>query len=681
MVEEKGFIMKGTRTIKVLLLVAFAISISVVIRVVKVSIEAVLDAPICEDCAFSQSSESLQAAILNKYPSIDNNGDGQISVDEAGNYVGDIQLNDLSINSEMEGLEYFIQVQNINLENNKLYGPLLSLHTFNNLQTFNVRNNLLEGSLPAIKVDVGLYSLDLAENNFSGSIPESYGNNPNVLSLSLDGNALSGVIPISIVNTSNIQYLDVSNNPNLVGDLYETIQGTTSLLYLDIRMTGMIQAVPIFMQLSGTIQYFLDNVAANLLLDDEQGLQADTTRTKLDQAIKAVNYMVDGFEKSNNLQLIEKANSYLNLKESVYELLNPNMLSISSLATREILDQRKAIVEALPTNSFKIELVNILTTVETQIAMLENDALQQVNQLFEPTMDDLVVDASPTRLNDIRLIVEALPSDSIKQTLLIKLNKASTILGNREALANKIANLYDTQGFIKTTVTRSELDAIITQINQLPSATYKDQQKQRFSAIVQGWEEQIVKQVDAIFVSNKNDIQMLVTSKQISDLETLVGTMYTERSKQILLQSLSLARSILDIRATAQEKVALLFDRDQLAASVTAQVLDDAQLWINKLYASEFKRDLQKQLDYARYLYNQKAPISSASKVTKEQIRKERQVSKDIKTTTEKADTMIDTGVASNYLITLLLLVLLLTSVMMIGTRGKRVIIHYQQKK
>ena len=204
------------------------------------------------DWAFDASSVELNDVIVTKYPSVDSNGDGFISISEATNYIGTgqygkwILLTSKNISGTLNGIEYFKQMEVIELNQNNFTGEIpSSIGNMSNLRWLNLESNQLIGGIPS---DIGnlvdLSSLTFSENFLSGEIPESIGKLINLNTLYLEGNLLSGEIPSTIGNMTNLRNLHLSYN-KLKGGLPESLVNTplTELVINNNEFTSINQNI------------------------------------------------------------------------------------------------------------------------------------------------------------------------------------------------------------------------------------------------------------------------------------------------------------------------------------------------------------------------------------------------------------------------------------------------------
>jgi Leucine-rich repeat (LRR) protein len=121
-----------------------------------------------------EMDESLYNAIFSGYaeigtPKLDANSDGRISLSEAGNRIGAIQLGGKGITGTLRGIRYLTEIKQLHLYENDL-----------------------EGEIPAEIGDLSnLTSIHLGSNNLKGTIPSTIGNLGKCSSFNIEANKIS----------------------------------------------------------------------------------------------------------------------------------------------------------------------------------------------------------------------------------------------------------------------------------------------------------------------------------------------------------------------------------------------------------------------------------------------------------------------------------------------------------
>jgi Leucine-rich repeat (LRR) protein len=176
--------------------------------------------------------------------------------------------------------------------NNSLAGSIPSnLTSLPALELFSLRSNDLTGSIPDFAGQTNLETISLGENRLQGTIPYSMAVLPNLKLLYLQHNTLTGAVPDNFgsalehiwlfgnsfggtlpsfsanpgtlqqvflgenwfygsINSlldrapTSIQYLDLGDNPYLVGAIPSSVSKLQSLVYLNVSYTGLVGAIP-----------------------------------------------------------------------------------------------------------------------------------------------------------------------------------------------------------------------------------------------------------------------------------------------------------------------------------------------------------------------------------------------------------------------------------------------------
>lgn len=191
------------------------------------------DAP--SDWAFDISSIELNNAIIEAYPAVDTDGDGFISISEANAMTGSLTLTNKGIKGTLNGIENFVSL------------------TFLNLQ-----QNAISGSLPEnIGNLANLTLINLAQNKLTGEIPSSIGNLANLKNLNFTSNQLGGDIPSSIGNLTNLKYLDLRSNRNLTS-IPKSIANLKQLTNFDVGLNRLTSLPEELSELSSLTSFHAD---------------------------------------------------------------------------------------------------------------------------------------------------------------------------------------------------------------------------------------------------------------------------------------------------------------------------------------------------------------------------------------------------------------------------------------
>ncbi|PKQ60168.1 hypothetical protein BZG02_20500 [Labilibaculum filiforme] len=170
---------------------------------------------------------------------INTDGDGEISESEAVAFTGSINIAELNI-SDLTGIEYFINITQVNCRSNKLTSLDLSKNTaitslycyYNDLTSLDLTNNTAITNLYCYYND--LPSLDLKNNtaithlNCSDNqlISLDLANNTDITYLDCDGNNLTS---LDLTNNTAITSLTCSDNQLIILDL----TNNTAITYLN----------------------------------------------------------------------------------------------------------------------------------------------------------------------------------------------------------------------------------------------------------------------------------------------------------------------------------------------------------------------------------------------------------------------------------------------------------------
>ncbi|KAH0780678.1 hypothetical protein KY290_000276 [Solanum tuberosum] len=194
-----------------------------------------------------------------------------------GNNNFDGQLEFLSFNRSWTQLEF------LDFPSNSLTGPIPSnVSGMQNLQWVRLSTNHLNGTIPSWIFSLpSLTDLDLSDNHFSGKILEF--KSQTLFSVSVKQNQLEGPIPKSLLNQSELYYLLLSHN-NLSGQIASTICNLTKLLVLDLGSNN----------LEGTIPLCLGEMSRLLILDLSNNSLSGTINTNFSIGNRFIVIKLDG---------------------------------------------------------------------------------------------------------------------------------------------------------------------------------------------------------------------------------------------------------------------------------------------------------------------------------------------------------------------------------------------------
>ena len=215
---------------------------------------------------WSHNDNWLTDAPLDSWAAVETDVNGRVvSLDFSRLLVGSLS----SSPNQMYGslpveLAYLSELRELNLMRNQLTGPippelgrlsnLRSLNLYDNhftggipeqlghltsLEELNLRRNSLTGAIPS-EFDrlSNLRVVDLSRNELSGPIPPFFADFAELRSLRLRDNRLSGEIPPALGSLTNLEVLDLSQNPDLTGEIPIELGNLWSLIELDLTSFG-----------------------------------------------------------------------------------------------------------------------------------------------------------------------------------------------------------------------------------------------------------------------------------------------------------------------------------------------------------------------------------------------------------------------------------------------------------
>ncbi|MDQ0360719.1 toxin Cry1Ac domain D-VI-related protein [Breznakia pachnodae] len=609
------------------------------------------------DAAFPESSKELHDAILKKYPAIDaapnGNDDGVISKAEAASWTGtqiDVQAQELK--GTIDGIENFTNpvllhlylngnqftgsiptdignmanLNFLNLSYNQFTGEIpSSIGNLIRLVDFQVHSNQLSGTIPE---ELGsltrLTSLYLNNNNFSGSIPSSLGSLANLERLYMQYNQLSGEIPSSLGNLGSLKnlYLHGNNlsgtipneiytlpslidarfreNPNLSGNPAVGFASSTTLNYLDIRGTNLIQARPNISTLAeGTGTFLNDDLASLLLTDDKTNIVDGLTQADIDKAQQNADEFAPGSEKNRWQADIDLAQSMLDTKAQVSELFgDETKTNLANITTQKSIDDAQEAVSALPDGQLKTDLQKDIDLAQSML-----DATTTVNKMFndDGTITDVV---NQSVIDNAQSKVDVLPDGSLKTELQDKIDEAQRQFNEKDA-KEKVENLFTdgTHTNIIDGLTQGNIDEAQKAVDKLPSGDLRDELQKEIDKAQEMLDAK--NKVEDLFTDGTHtDIPDDLIQTDIDDAQKAVDKLPSGDLKDELQKEIDKAQDMLDAKNAVDD----LFNdkKDNLADGVTQDDIDKAQDLVNKLPDGSLKDELQKEIDKAQDMLDAK---------------------------------------------------------------------------
>ncbi|KAJ7525392.1 hypothetical protein O6H91_17G048200 [Diphasiastrum complanatum] len=139
------------------------------------------------------------------------------------------------------------RVTNLNLSNSKLRGGIpAQISNLTALVSVSLNLNQFNGTIPSEIGNISsLTYLDLSSNGLTGGIPETFLDLINLQYLNMAGNQLTGGIPDALPKMcGNLESLNISNNPDLGGQLPLGINACKYLTVLDLEFTKLQGSIP-----------------------------------------------------------------------------------------------------------------------------------------------------------------------------------------------------------------------------------------------------------------------------------------------------------------------------------------------------------------------------------------------------------------------------------------------------
>ena len=164
----------------------------------------------------------------------------------------------------------------VNMNGNALLSGEIpeELYSLADLDTLLLYETAVSGSIsPSIGQLTNLSVLFLNDNNLSGPIPAEISNCQQLVELKLDDNNFTGGMPAEITTLPLLERLHVHNNPELRGEIPESIGDLVSLRELFLYSCGISGAVPDSIgELSNLVTLAINNNELSEITDKVEGL-------------------------------------------------------------------------------------------------------------------------------------------------------------------------------------------------------------------------------------------------------------------------------------------------------------------------------------------------------------------------------------------------------------------------
>lgn len=455
------------------------------------------------DWAFEESSIPLHDALLERYPDIDTNGDGYISITEANNYKRDTLFlapeNAGVIGGTLYGIEHFTSLTNgifltelglsgsipenignmgtnittIKLEHNNLTGPIpQSLYSLTGLTVLTLHDNQLSGELSSTIGNLNkMKTLTLHNNQLTGVLPSEIGSMTELGTLLLYNNQFSGAIPASFTQLTKLTsfYIQLNNlNLNAVD--------TTDIAIVDgLSKEAMALAkadLKSFPPNEGTLSTWESKVANaqnlvatrttaedktyGLFNSEQDNLVVGITQAQIDEAQAAVNLVLDGSTAKVNLQQkLDLAQQMFNAKLEVKALLSEDKTALNPGVDQDQIDEAQKAVDKLPVGTLKDELQKDIDTAQDLL-----NAQNKVGDLLNEDKTALNPGVDQDQINEAQKAVDKLPEGTIKDELQKDIDTAQEILD--KTLEGEVYDRLDT----------TKANALLAKVNRVDSTKY-----------------------------------------------------------------------------------------------------------------------------------------------------------------------------------------------------------------
>lgn len=467
------------------------------------------DAP--ADWAFEASSIELNDAIIAKYPSIDTNGDGFISVSEAHAYTGYIDLRNRNITGTINGIENFINIPYLSLRNNQFSGEIpTNINNLSELTYLELAINKFTGSIPASIGDMDeLVTLALQSNQLSGSIPDEIGDLINLYELYLSENKLTGVIPSSFGNLTELTYLYLTSN-QISGSIPSELGNLNKLEIMFMGSNNFSGTLPVEMGSLLSLEE-LDITLLPNLNGDVSNIFATTPNIKF-----------LGVYGSSTSQ-IKPENPTLEV--FLHDVLNVDKTGLANGITQEDIDRLYTELEVLKTiirpqgdyseTSTSAFSINVIFALEADLKVAQDMiyAKDKVSDLLTtPDLVNLKDGVDKSKVDEAQIATNKIPDGELKKELQKQIDTANNLLNAKD----KTDGLINSDGSLGAGVDQSKINDAQNAVYKLPDGTTKTKLQKIIDTAQSLLDEKLASKV----VDGQKPISSGTSTKTISSLST-----------------------------------------------------------------------------------------------------------------------------------------------------------------
>ncbi|MFV0395062.1 MAG: toxin Cry1Ac domain D-VI-related protein [Coprobacillaceae bacterium] len=517
------------------------------------------------DWAFKESSIPLHDAILTKYPTIDTNSDGYISIAEASVKAGGVLLSGQSITGTLDGIEYFTNITDLRLNQNQLSGSIpTGLSNISSLQYLYLNANQLTGEIPSsLGTIASLKYIYLNSNQLSGQIPESLGSITGLGRLIVSDNLLTGPIPASLGNIGSLIYLYLHNN-QLTGEIPSSLGSLQSLQFLSLYSNNLTGQIPTSL---GNL-----NSLESLLLSDNQLTGEIPLELGAINTLKILNiYWNNGltgnlstiFNNHPSLELlivnrtstIQQKPQIPTLQVYICDLMNPTNDDVLSGLTQVDIDEQKQQIENWITrNNIVIgsdsDSDKTITILREEIALAES--LLRVNPIVDSlfTIDgtSLAEGVTQDTINNAQSEINTLPEGPAKDRLQAEIDKAQDMLNAKDAVNNLFNDKKDN---LADGVTQGTINNAQDLVNKLPDGDLKTELQKEIDKA-----QDMLNAKDTVgsLLDDDGKLNVGITQDDINNAQNLVNKLPNGELKNELQAIIDEAQRQLDAKNTSISK-------------------------------------------------------------------------------------------------------------------------------
>ncbi|HCT9166138.1 TPA: hypothetical protein OUB70_001703 [Enterococcus faecalis] len=167
-------------------------------------------------------------------------------------------------------------------------------------------------------------------------------------------------------------------------------------------------------------------------------------------------------------------------------------------------------------------------------------------------------------------------------------------------------NALITNGQLGLGISQESIAQTQVLVSQLPEGTQKQALQNQLNQAKELWENQKQAQVAIENLFKNGQLEPTVSPEKFKHAQQLLNVLPVGENKRMLQKQLDYAKELWESQSQAQMAMDNLFKNGQLKPKISKEEINQAQELINKLPGKDLKNTLQNKLNYVQKMYNQK---------------------------------------------------------------------------